>query len=395
MPRFKNHDCIRNALVLFALSLALGGCPEQGQGPKDPDACETGELDCPCNGNATCNAGLQCVQDVCLRLEEPTDVITSDLFQDLTEDIEETDTMVADTAQDIPVEADADIHESDRPPLPVDVRCGTNAGDHFRDSHTWPGAFCAAEILQGDPPSMPEPRATAQWSCGGEHGGASLACSATRLDACSPSRRPPPGWTQITNNCDPQHFAESCVKWGPKGIWPLGFPGGSGNTRRLASGFGQIPQYLAIEIRTFEQLAVGRGRITMEHAGSYLSAAPRHIMTISSCPGDFNQDAIMADTGCYGSFSPLMPLRWRGPDATETTPPTNCVLQPNRTYFWNIIPTISPLGTAPDELEIDPVCLEGVGCGLLYSPGSPYPSTADIWSEICDPDVDYGWTTCP
>ena len=364
------------APILLSSALILIGCPSELDSTlHNQDRCETGDLGCECYGNDTCNGDLFCVEGLCASSDEAPDADFPDAYGD---------------------DDDTDDQDTNTPEEPLDGACGENAGDHFRDIHDWPGDFCAEGTLEGDPPEMPAPLESTTWVCLGQAGGDSTTCQAARVDACSPERRPPSGWTRITTNCDPDGRANNCTHWGPGGVWTVGFPGGSGNTRRLASGLGSIPQFLAIEIRTFDKLADAYGRIVQESAGPPIPRVPQQIVTISSCPGDFNQEAIMADTGCYGRPSAISSFRWQGPDAD---PPgaysSTCVLQPNRTYFWNIIPSNSPLGTAPEDLEIDPVCLEGLRCGVIYSPDLGYPSNADIWSEICDPDVDYSWTTCP
>ncbi len=368
LPRQSRYSPLFALAASLAAAVLLTACPAEPEGPgSNQTTCETGDEGCPCYGNDTCNGDLLCVDEVCVAAQGAPD---------------------ADTGQDADAEPDAG-DEPDADPTPIDGACGDNAGDHFRDLHDWPGQFCSAGSLAGDPPEMPAPLEDTSWTCQGESGGADVTCEAARVDQCSPDRRPPSGWTQITSNCDPQNQAEDCTFWGPGGVWPVGFPGGSGLTRRLASGQGSIPQYLSIELRTFDALADAYGRIVQESAGAPIPAVPQTIVTISSCPGDFNEEAIMADTGCYDRPSAIRAFRWQGPDAEPTGAyASSCVLQPNRTYYWNIIPSNSPLGTAPEDLEVDPVCLDGVRCGAIYSPDLGHPNNADIWPYICNPDLD-------
>lgn len=343
----------------------LGGCSDEAEGPSSNQGeCETGDEGCECYGNDTCNGNLQCVAGLCVADEEPSDV----------------------GGNDGGVEFDAS-EEPETGPVVEDGLCGSNSGEHYREVHDWPGEFCAAGTLTEEAPEMPEPLSSVSWSCEGENGGETAQCEAARVDECSPERLPPSGWTRIEDGCDPQGYADGCTEWGPGGIWPVGFPGGSGLTRRLASGLGSIPQYLAIEIRTFDKLADGYGRIDMDSAGAPIPNVPQQIMSISSCPGDFNEEAIMADTGCYGRFGTIYSITWQGPEA-EPTPAyaSECVLEPNRTYYWNIIPSNSELGTDPEDLEIDPVCLEGGRCGMIYSPDLAHPSESAVWPDVCDPD---------
>lgn len=153
---------------------------------------------------------------------------------------------------------------------------------------------------------------------------------------------------------------------------------------------GHIPQYIALEIRTFDGLADAHGALAFDDGGgSLLPAVPQQIVSISSCPGDFHQESIMEDTGCYEVGNWLIPFYWRGPDAEKPINQTSdCILQPGRTYYWNFIPTISPPGTAPEDLVVDPVCLGGVRCGWLYNPLFENQNIEDFWSEICDPELD-------
>lgn len=364
------------AIVAVVVSVFwLAGCTGELEGPSsNQEECETGDEGCECYGNNTCNGALECVGGVCVVGEEPSDVGGHDGGEEFDASSDESDT------------------NTDTGPVEVDGVCGPNSGEHYREVHDWPGEFCAAGNLSGEAPEMPEPLSSVSWSCEGENGGETVQCEAARVDECSPERLPPSGWTRIEAGCDPQGSADGCTEWGPGGIWPVGFPGGSGITRRLASGLGSIPQYLAIEIRTFDKLVDGYGRITMESAGAPIPVVPQQIMSISSCPGDFNEEAIMADTGCYGRFTVIHPIKWQGPEAEPTGAyASDCVLEPNRTYYWNIIPSNSEPGTDPEDLEIDPGCLEGERCGMIYSPDLAHPGTTDIWSEICDPDGD----NCP
>ncbi len=386
------------ALCLVA-KLLLVGCLGDIEEPVPEDQeCDPGSEGCECYGNQTCDSDLICVEAICAAPPESLDAGPTELDTAATEESDTTEPEPSPQAPDTEVpEPDGGLDEPDISlPDPVNATCGENAGDHFRDQHQWPGEFCATGILGGESPAMPSPMESTSWSCQGEQGGEDITCQASRVDACRPERRPPTGWTQITTNCNPQRPELDCTRWGPKGLWNVGFPGGSGLTNRLSSGLGSSPQYLAIELRTFDQLSDAYGRIVMESAGPPIPRRPQQIVTISSCPGDFNEPAIMSDTGCYGRPSAIFPFRWQGPDAD---PPaaysSECVLQPDRTYYWNIIPSNSPLGTDPEALEVDPLCLEGLRCGFIYSPDLGYPTTEDIWSEICDPDIDYSWTTCP
>ena len=346
-----------STVVLLAIwSMSCTG--ELDDSSDNQSECEPGQQGCTCLDDDTCSSDLQCVGGEC----------------------------IADDVDDVGTRDDAS-EPPDTQPQPIDGECGSNSGEHYREVHQWPGEFCEAGSLDGDAPEMPNPLSSTSWSCEGEHGGETVECTSTRVDDCSPQRRAPDGWSQITGNCDPQNYADGCTEWGPGGIWPVGFPGGDGNTRRLASGLGEISQYLSIEIQTFDELADAYGRIRLNSAGQPIPNVPQHIMSISSCPGDFNKEAIMDDTACYGRITLLSSIRWRGPDAEPSgVYETDCVLQPDRTYFWNMIPSNSEPGTDPEDLEVDPQCLEGELCGAIYNPDLGYPDSSDLWPYICDPD---------
>lgn len=77
----------------------------------------------------------------------------------------------------------------------------------------------------------------------------------------------------------------------------------------------------------------------------------RKLVTISQCPGDFNRDAIMAETGCYRA-SNTQNLEWGGVNSIR-----NCKLEANKTYYVNFVYTESDIGTPSSEIEPSPTCL--------------------------------------
>lgn len=179
------------------------------------------------------------------------------------------------------------------------------------------------------------------------------------------NRPPPDGWSRIANGCVFQWGvgwigSSDCTDW--EGIWPSPFIDSTGSTRRVASAGRSGPrQYLAIEVSTAGMPTTKTGRVTAGDDG--FAHPPNTIVTISSCPGDFHEAAVMEETGCYAAQNVIFSAyQWGGVNTSRT-----CKLESNRTYYLNIIPTSSPLGTHPDSLEPHPNCESGP-CGFVYEP---------------------------
>lgn len=205
-------------------------------------------------------------------------------------------------------------------------------------------------------------------------------------------REPPSGWTRLgdpgTAACLNDGFSwdpsKDCRVWwevdedGERlGLGRAPFYESGGATYRIAAaGRGSPKQYLAIRLDTFKTVEDDQGNETIvnmptNESGRWSAQAPntfatsaRTITTISSCPGDFHEQAVMEDTGCYRKHDAFFQLyRWGGTSTTE-----DCQLESGKTYYLNIIPTLSPLGTDPDDLIIDTNC-DGEACGNIYSWG--------------------------
>jgi hypothetical protein len=92
-----------------------------------------------------------------------------------------------------------------------------------------------------------------------------------------------------------------------------------------------------------------------------LDAEP-FMMSISRCPGDFNEAAIEAEMGegCIGNDVVI----WGGPDQQDTF--FICGLEENTQYYLNFIFTNSPIGTSPSNIQ--PNCTNPAGCGIRVTP---------------------------
>ena len=77
----------------------------------------------------------------------------------------------------------------------------------------------------------------------------------------------------------------------------------------------------------------------------------RNLQSISKCPGDFDRDKIQQEMGenCYMRQSGFdHSVRWAMAESDSTS---RCLLTPGGTYYYNILYTSSPAGTAPEDLQ--------------------------------------------
>lgn len=154
---------------------------------------------------------------------------------------------------------------------------------------------------------------------------------------CS-QRQPPKDWERLTTgglSClyrgGPINTAD-CRVW--EGIWPRSFLNSNGASRMVLTNRTSSKNYVAIKFDT-RCLADGeRGRIIFGSGPATVQEVPV-TATISQCPGDFYPQ----ENGCFLSQieQPLQnDFRWGGPSSGA-----ECVLQPNRVYYLNVIHTLS------------------------------------------------------
>ena len=181
----------------------------------------------------------------------------------------------------------------------------------------------------------------------------------------APARQPPQGWTRLTTgnlscrySATGGSFVGDCRAW--SGIWNVDFPGGQGLPAILTVGRQSPNEYIAIE---FNSSGLGANQVmdVRRTVASGFSSTPS-IVTISSCPGDFDQASILAETGCYFKFTNMVQRVRIGGAQTSR----ECRLQPNQTYFMNILHTDSPAGTPVNQIQSN--CPQGQFCGILYNP---------------------------
>lgn len=112
-------------------------------------------------------------------------------------------------------------------------------------------------------------------------------------------------------------------------------------------------EYIALEF-TVPQLSTsatgGWGYVVPQITPTYTG---RNMQSISRCPGDFDEEQIRAEMGenCYIKQSanpPVITVQWAIEGGSSTT---GCILTPGETYYYNIVYTSSPAGTAPEDIQ--------------------------------------------
>jgi len=172
-------------------------------------------------------------------------------------------------------------------------------------------------------------------------------------------REPIAGWTRLTSGslgCDYLNSSSNCRTW--SGIWNDTFLGpGSGTTKKILTNRSGGRQYVAIEFSTSGMSSTAKGRFDVTSAGGEVLQQPL-IVTISKCPGDFNQ---AQPNDCY-FHHPLFNFKWRAPQSTDSA---SCVLEPNSTYYLNMLSSDSASGTLPTNIQPNATC-ENAFCGVLF-----------------------------
>ena len=174
------------------------------------------------------------------------------------------------------------------------------------------------------------------------------------IEGCE-DRAPPSHLTRATQCWWPDGATQpgqvDCTSW--TSFFGVPFPTGSGS-REV---FQRPGQYLALEFETGNYVGSRSGRLNTAEAQNGFPGTHQGgdlIWTISRCPGDFNQQAIQADSGssaCYVKGQATARPLWRSLDFSGPAPQVYCPLEPNTTYYLNLVFTDSPAGTAPDDLN--------------------------------------------
>ena len=175
-------------------------------------------------------------------------------------------------------------------------------------------------------------------------------------DPCdSPDRQMPSTWTRLTTgelSCSytqggSQITSADCTSY--EGIWGGSFMDVTGISLRLGLRELQWYDYMAIELTTEGLSSTATGTLALNTTPSLQNS--RKLVSISQCPGDFDKEAIEAETGCYRAAN-TQNVNWGGVDTDRL-----CILEADKTYFLNIVYTESDLGTPSAELEPSPTCI--------------------------------------
>lgn len=185
---------------------------------------------------------------------------------------------------------------------------------------------------------------------GGTEGLPAVCNDVTMLDQYS-------GWSQATDiqyswgSDEPQTFEQIFASWP-----------GSGNTYLVGI---KHKEYAAVRINTGNLDSASWGKISTDLPAGWGSGSVgpnAFISSISLCPGDIEPESpAMSSSGCLKRVSStLHSLQWGGPNSGK-----QCILQPNTTYYYNIVYTDSPVGELPPS---GADCLGEPRCGHLYQP---------------------------
>ena len=175
-------------------------------------------------------------------------------------------------------------------------------------------------------------------------------------DVCSqPSRQMPSTWTRMASghlSCvytggGSQITSRDCTSY--EGIWGGSFMEVTGISERLGVRNNQGRDFIAIRFTTEGLSSTETGQFAFNTTPPLQNS--RKLVSISQCPGDFDRDAIMAETGCYRA-SNTQNLVWGGVNSTRS-----CKLEANKTYFFNVVYTESDTGTPSSEIEPSPTCV--------------------------------------
>lgn len=181
-------------------------------------------------------------------------------------------------------------------------------------------------------------------------------------------RRAPDTWARLDTAGRSCHWSgnswlsgSDCRTW--EGVWGVPFnPNGTGTTNYLGTRPSLAQGYIAMRFNSGSFASSDTGTFVVSPAPNI--EGPRKIVSISQCPGDFNEAAIndraAGGTGCIIE-SAEDDLRWGGSSTSRA-----CKLQPNTTYFLNIVFTLAPLADLTwSDMTVHPFCVAN-NCGNLF-----------------------------
>jgi hypothetical protein len=193
------------------------------------------------------------------------------------------------------------------------------------------------------------------------------------VPAACDGRGMPSNWNRMstgTNSCHfqlNQHIQTSDCRFFEE-IFPFPFDDKGGNQRVMGMrGNNGGRHYVALEFDSGSYPGGAQDNLDINQPQTSGLNNRRKLISISQCPGDFDAAKIADEMGpgCIReSFTDN--LRVGGSDFVSD--PNRCGLQPNTTYYLNILHTNSPVGTSGGDIEPHPDCGDGTsGCGSRYT----------------------------
>ncbi|NDY94975.1 hypothetical protein [Wenzhouxiangella limi] len=185
--------------------------------------------------------------------------------------------------------------------------------------------------------------------------------------SCPSNRQPPPGWARVTTCL--YNSSADCTDFGAI----FGGDGtvttvNTGNIRNVVLNEDSDQEYIAMRLTTQGLSPTTSRQVQIEGPqnpiGNYGGGGK--MVTISTCPGDFNKNEIINDSGCYFEGSSfindgLISIGSLTVGGTSST--ASCKLESDQTYYLNILYTSSPAGTSPENIQPSS-CADGKsGCG--------------------------------
>lgn len=124
--------------------------------------------------------------------------------------------------------------------------------------------------------------------------------------------------------------------------------------------------YIAMEFDSGNTAAGYEGQLSVNVPQTAGLESRRKIISISRCPGDFDPTSIAAEMGS-GCIIESFTNNFRVGGSDSISVATRCGLEPNTTYYLNVVHTQSPLGTFGGDIEPHPDCSSGSGCGSNFT----------------------------
>lgn len=185
---------------------------------------------------------------------------------------------------------------------------------------------------------------------------------------CPSNRQPPEGWRR-QSNCT--LGGSDCTDLGAVFGGTGNITDGNLNREQILLNRNTDSEYVAMEFNTNGMESTFSGSMAIEstqgQASGYTSASK--MITISSCPGDFNKSAILDAGECYFEGDIFTPLITIGTIAFGGSASSrSCTLDPDQTYYLNILYTNSAPGTNPDDIQPSTCGNNADGCGNQWSP---------------------------